>query len=651
MKRLIAIFIFSFNYCSAQPIESKDLAKYSKEISNLQLAVDGKTYTDARDNQTYTLSFPNANFNVLYSSGLSYKAVYKNAISDQLFVTEQIDFSKAKTVTAKPVVSKSSLQAVQVVFPEGEIVTQIIEHGVLIKTIKSNSLEFYYATGNTTNKNKLIATLNALVKLLTKEAATYHAVKNGKLVLDDGIYNGYYKGFKRREGKGIMEYKNEPKYKGVWIYNGEWKNDVRDGQGSLVSQPYKVGDVVSSDNYIATEEYKGIWKNNQLEGTGTYEKRSFEKYEGNFVSGKREGKGKLTNSSDKSIYEGDWKNGKFHGKGVLTSNYGSQSIYDGEWKNGLRDGKGTYTESSYKYVGEYKNGLKEGQGVLIIGADKYNGQWKKGKKEGEGEYIWENGNKYNGMWKADDQDGKGIMSYANGEKYDGEWKRRKKSGQGIYRWANGDVYEGEWNDDEMNGKGIMTYANGEKYDGQWKRGKKNGAGVLYDKNNNKIKDFQYDMGGPILSVLSNEYILTKSTVLNNDIAYLAGYTLTDSTFILYLNAGWPTIYFDVNNNNKVDYNIDRGYQWFRQSKWGGYLNFYAGNGNIYIDRAETPFKVRYSNRVYEFIFPLGEITTTDKIVFQISFQIEDSIPHKNLPDRKEKIDFKKNKLFYIPLKP
>ena len=49
---------------------------------------------------------------------------------------------------------------------------------------------------------------------------------------------------------------------------------------------------------------------------------------------------KKTENYDNGKYEGEFINGKKNGKGIFYFNNGN--IYDGEWKDGKEDGKGTF---------------------------------------------------------------------------------------------------------------------------------------------------------------------------------------------------------------------------------------------------------------------------------------------------------------------
>ena len=108
-------------------------------------------------------------------------------------------------------------------------------------------------------------------------------------------------------------------------------------------------------------------------------------------------------------YKGDYLNGKREGKGIYKYNNGD--IYEGEYKNDLKDGEGTY---------KFENG------------DIYKGQYKNGYFHGKGKYEYADGDIYEGDYKEDLRDGIGTYTYSNGNKYEGEWKEGLKHGKGTF---------------------------------------------------------------------------------------------------------------------------------------------------------------------------------------------------------------------------
>ena len=128
------------------------------------------------------------------------------------------------------------------------------------------------------------------------------------------------------------------------------------------------------------------------------------KFEGEYLNGKRNGKGKEYDYDGKLLFEGEYLNGQRNGKGKLYNKKG-EIVFDGiffldkQW-----DGKGKeYFEeendeepdnSILKYEGEYKNGKRHGKGK------EYN---KKGQLIFEGIYV--DGNTFEGLLRDYSEDG------------------------------------------------------------------------------------------------------------------------------------------------------------------------------------------------------------------------------------------------------
>ena len=78
-------------------------------------------------------------------------------------------------------------------------------------------------------------------------------------------------------------------------------------------------------------------------------------FEGEYLNGKRNGKGKEYDNNGKLIYEGEYLNGKRHGKGK-EYDYNTNLIYEVEYLKGKRIGKGKeYYIDNQIYEGQYLN--------------------------------------------------------------------------------------------------------------------------------------------------------------------------------------------------------------------------------------------------------------------------------------------------------
>lgn len=166
----------------------------------------------------------------------------------------------------------------------------------------------------------------------------------------------------------------------------------------------------------------------------------------------------------------------------------------------------------------------------------------------------------------------------------------------------------------------------------------------------KIKD-EYNPTGKTLfdKRIKSERLYAKDiaancTIINADTSRLIGYSFKKDliTFYLYTPGSIldPTIYFDVNNNNKVDALVDRFYRNFRDKLQ-----------NFYIEGGVAPAKRvwDYGNNVLAITYPISEISQSNVIAFQVAYKNWEEEVQKEIlvPSRKDEVDFKKKNLFYI----
>ena len=179
--------------------------------------------------------------------------------------------------------------------------------------------------------------------------------------------------------------------------------------------------------------------------------RDGNKYDGDFVEDKRQGKGTYIRVTDKATYTGEWYNNVRHGYGVeeIPSKEGTQR-YEGEWKEDKRCGFGK---------------------ILYANGDRYEGEWLDNLKHGQGKFYYTNGNFYEGGWLSNKKEGVGTYIFANGTRYDGELKNDKINGRGICHHADGEVYEGEYREGKRHGRGRCVLPDGTVQDGYFENGK------------------------------------------------------------------------------------------------------------------------------------------------------------------------------------
>ena len=195
------------------------------------------------------------------------------------------------------------------------------------------------------------------------------------------------------------------------------------------------------------------------------------------------------------LYEGEYLNGERNGKGKEYF-FSGELIFEGEYLNGKRNGKGKdyYLNGKLRFEGEYLNGerlngkLFDKKGNIYLDLQNANGLIKEynvyGRLEFEGEYL--NGKK----------NGKG-KEYDDMEKlrFEGEYLNGKRNGKGKEYYYIGDIeFEGEYLNGEKHGKGKDYYPNGKiRFEGIYNNGKKwNGIG--YDIKDNKVYEIKNGEG-------------------------------------------------------------------------------------------------------------------------------------------------------------
>jgi len=284
---------------------------------------------------------------------------------------------------------------------------------------------------------------------LNKDAKhLYLKYKNKYLMLKELLGGGVFR---------IIQYPNGDKYQ------GEWKDDMKDGYGMFT--------------YINGNKYKGKWKDDMKDGYGIFIYAAGDKYKGRFKNDMANGRGIITYANG-NIYEGEFKDDIFHGYGTFINATGCK--YKGNFKNNMMDGDGTLIfADGGKYKGNFKNDMMDGDGIFTdINGDVYKGEWKDDMRDGNGISTYANGDKYEGEFKNNIFHGVGTLIFADGTKYKGNFKDDMFHGDGTLIFADGTTYKGKWKDDMKDGDGIFTYATGCKYEGIFKDNMCHGYGTF-----------------------------------------------------------------------------------------------------------------------------------------------------------------------------
>jgi hypothetical protein len=165
---------------------------------------------------------------------------------------------------------------------------------------------------------------------------------------------------------------------------------------------------------------------------------------GDWANGKPDGFG--FSCGKKFDYTGEWKDGQVSGRGIKIWKEGDR--YEGEFLNGKKTkGMKIYLNGDC-YNGEWKDEVRQGRGtyVWVIG-DRYEGEWEMGNLHGYGSYHWADSRVYTGEWRRHNQEGRGIFRWPDGAAYDGFWSKGKRHGLGTMTWADGTKWEGDWEAD------------------------------------------------------------------------------------------------------------------------------------------------------------------------------------------------------------
>lgn len=192
----------------------------------------------------------------------------------------------------------------------------------------------------------------------TKKRGIIHFKKTSEGHIE--IYEGH---IENRKPHGFGKYTFNDSTGINEIYIGHFKNGKKDGFGTLSN---------------SKDMYTGQWKNNLLHGE-VYNQGIYGEFKGNYVNGKRHGKGKIINKNGQ-VYEGQFKNGRIDGYGKMWHRDGKEcegKYYGYSLIEGLCD---IEFDNNDKYTGHIKNNLPHGKGKWFDYKNKmiFDGNWKEG---------------------------------------------------------------------------------------------------------------------------------------------------------------------------------------------------------------------------------------------------------------------------------
>ena len=302
------------------------------------------------------------------------------------------------------------------------------------------------------------------------------------------------------------------------------------------------------------------------------------------------GKGEEYNSyNNKLVYEGEYLNGERNGKGK-EYNYNGELIYEGEYLKGKRNGKGR----------EYRHSNRKPNFGLIYILN-FEGEYLNGK-------MW-NGKLYGPKNTYNIKDGKGLIKEYYGDddlKFEGSLLNGERNGKGKEYNYNGKlIYEGEYLNGKRNGKGKEYDYNGNLiYEGEFLNGEKLEIRKDNILNNHK-KEFEYDINGNIIEKEYDDYgsLVFEGTFLDGEIWNGIGkqyyYYIKENSNDIQKELIFECEYLyglikkgKTYHKGKLEFEGD----YFFYQKWNG--KGYDENGNVIYELKNGTGKVREYNGIH-----------------------------------------------------
>ena len=207
---------------------------------------------------------------------------------------------------------------------------------------------------------------------LSEKYIIYEDNENGKEYngYDDHlIFEGEFLNGKRNVKGKKYNLDGEIEFEGEYINGKRWDGKIYD---RMINTEYELK---KGKGFIKDFDHKGKLIIKDFDHKGKLI------FEGEYLNGERNGKGKEYDENRRIIFEGEYLNGERNGKGK--EYYNGQLIFEGEYLNGERNGKGEEYDwnDKLKFAGEYKHGnrwngkiydnlnnaeyeLKEGKGFI-----------------------------------------------------------------------------------------------------------------------------------------------------------------------------------------------------------------------------------------------------------------------------------------------
>ena len=215
--------------------------------------------------------------------------------------------------------------------------------------------------------------------------------KGKEYYMDDGplLFEGEFSNNHKRKGKTY--YKNgKLEYEGEYIFDKKWNGKGYNKKGNIIYQLINGNGIVREYDYVNYLLYEGEYLNGKRSGKGKEYRLNYMYnikeliFEGEYLDGKKwSGKGYHSKKVVYEIKDGKGKAKEYDLNGKLK--------FEGEYLNGERNGKGKeYEYGNCIFEGEYLNGERNGKGKEYI----YNYDSGTNTIIFEGEYL--NGKRWNG---------------------------------------------------------------------------------------------------------------------------------------------------------------------------------------------------------------------------------------------------------------
>ena len=254
-------------------------------------------------------------------------------------------YEKINSELIKKIISE---KLIEIYFSSDQVILDLVS-GRILQHLKNNSEILSYLKGTKRIINFVESIKREMPKWKTNKSSKQlnlfeseddkNKAKTINYANDDQYLGEIKNGL--RNGKGKMTYSNGN------IYSGDWIDDVFHGKGTYLKpngqsmsgdweNGYLIrGQIIFFKNVLGEEKYIGevvysFFGYPVPHGMGAYFYMNGDKYVGEFVDFKREGKGTFTWANGDS-YCGFWQDDEYHGNGILNKD---GVIKEGNWING-----------------------------------------------------------------------------------------------------------------------------------------------------------------------------------------------------------------------------------------------------------------------------------------------------------------------------